>query len=210
MIHRFAVDVGQTDESLFTSALDNYQPEPDQRHTPIAIHDPENNDVKLARTLADEMINVSGAEVKVYVRTDNADFDAVWDEDPDPTYWSAMDMKAFFKPEPIQLELSKWGADSKNTTEVTFSHKQLYEKLGERMLRTGDVIQLPYNATSALGPKNYRVLNGTPAGNFRYIWLYYTCQVETLTADVTVRPESDDLPMDDEQLRTNGQYREST
>jgi hypothetical protein len=152
------------------------------------------------------MINVSGAEIKLFVRTDNADFDSVWDEDPDPTYWTPLFLKAFFKPEPIQTELTKWGADTKNRTEVVFSHHQIYGLLGDRMLRAGDVVQLPYNA-AAISPKNFRVLNATPSGNFRYIWLYLTCQVETLTADVAVRPE-DDMPVD-EQIRTGGQYRES-
>ena len=76
------------------------------------------------------------------------------------------------------------------------------------MLRTGDVVQLPYNAaTMALNPKNYRILNATPSGNFRYNWLYLTCQLETLTADIAVRPE-EDMPAE-EPIRTGGQYRES-
>ena len=50
-------------------------------------------------------------------------------------------------------------------------------------------------------------MNATPSGNFRYIWLYFTCQVEILTADITVRPE-EDMPTE-EHVRTNGVYRES-
>jgi len=205
-VHRFAIDTGQVSPALFSSAWESFRSDIDQHHTPIAIHDEESRDVKLARTMAEEMINVSGAEVKVYTRTENADYDAVWDEDPDPTYWNAFTIKAFFKPEPIQVELEKWGLDTKNTAEVAFSHMSIYDKLGDRMLRSGDVIQLPYNA-AMINPRNFRVLNGTPTGNFRYIWLYYTCQVETLTADIAVRPE-DDMPTE-EQIKTGGQYRES-
>jgi hypothetical protein len=63
------------------------------------------------------------------------------------------------------------------------------------MLRAGDVIQVPYNAaTPLLSPKNFRITNVTPSGNFRYNWLYLTCQAEVLTADVTVRPP-DEAPM---------------
>jgi hypothetical protein len=205
-IHRFATDTGQVTAGTFDTILTSYRSEVEQQHTPLAIHDVESKDVALARSMAEEMLNVSGAELKVFIRTDNADFDAVWDEDPDPTYWNPIYLKGFFKPEPIETELTKWGADTKNKTEVVFTHFKIYQELGDRMLRAGDVIQLPYNA-AAKSPKNYRVLNASPTGNFRYTWLYFTCQVETLTADMTVRPE-DDMPVE-EQIRTDGQYRES-
>lgn len=207
-LHRFAIDTGQVSPDQFNTVLKSFRTDVEQRHTPLALHDPENPDVRYARQLADEIINVSGAEVTVYVRTENEDFDTIWDEDPDPTYWNPLKLKGYFKPQPLEAELKKWGAEVSNKTEVVFSHRVLHEEFGERMLRTGDVIQLPYNAaTVAVGPKNYRVLNGTPSGNFRYIWLYFTCQVETLTADITVRPE-EDMP-EEEQIRPGGQYRES-
>ena len=205
MIHKFGFAQGIGDEA-FDSIHESFRSDIDQRHTPIALHDPESADIKLARQLADEMVNVSGAEVKIFVRTDNNDFDSVWDEDPDPTYWTPIFVKGFFKPKPIEMELKRWGVDTTNKTEIVFSHRQVFNLLGERMLRAGDVIQLPYNAVP-VSPKNYRVLNGTPSGNFRYIWLYFTCQLELLTADITVRPEAD-MP-DDEPIQSGGQYRES-
>jgi hypothetical protein len=206
-IHRFAVDTGQINPGVFDSVWESYRSETEQRHTKIAIHDTEVADIKLARQLADEIIHVSGAEIKVFLRTDNADHDDVFDEDADPTYWNPMPMKAFFKPAAIEIELKKWGADMEtHRTEVSFSHRQLYTKFGNRMLRSGDVLQLPYNA-AAISPKNFRIINATPSGNFRYIWLYYTCQVEVLTADITVRTE-EDMPQE-ESLKTGGVYRES-
>ena len=208
-IHRFAIDTGQVSADQFDTVLQSFRTDVEQRHTPLALHDPESADVRYARMQADEIINISGAEVKIYVRTENADFDEVWDEDADPTYWNPIqELKGYFKPQPLEAELKKWGAEVVNKTEVVFSHRQLHEKLENRMLRPGDVIQLPFNAaTEAVNPKNYRVLNGTPSGNFRYNWLYFTCQVETLTADITVRPE-EDMP-EEEQLRPGGHYRES-
>jgi hypothetical protein len=198
---------GQMDAGAFNSVLESYRTDAQQTNSPISIYNPESKDIQLARSLANEMINVSGAEVRVFLRTENADYDVVWDEDPDPTYWTPILIKAFFKPEPIQTELTKWGADTKNRTEVMFSHQQLFTEVGERMLRAGDVIQLPFNAV-AINPRNFRVLNATPSGNFRYTWLYWSCQVETLTADVAVRPENDML-LNDEPIRTGGVYRES-
>lgn len=206
MIHRFSQDTGEIDADKFNTILISHRSEIERRHTPVQIHDPESADLKLARLLANEQINVAGAEIKVFIRTDNADYDTVWDEDPDPTYWNPSYIKAYFKPMPLEAELQKWGVDTKNRSEVTFSHHQLNEQFGNRMLRVGDVVQLPYNA-AAIAPKNFRITNATPSGNFRYHWLYLTCSVETLTADITVRPEQD-MP-EDERMRTSGKYFES-
>ncbi len=212
MIHRFGYTADHVAEGdLFTPVHPDFRSEVEQRHTPIALHDPESNDLKLARKMADEMINISGAEVKVYIRTNNADYDHVWESDPDPTYWNCVPMKAFFKPQPLEAELKKWGSEIVNKAEVVFSHRQIYQEFGERMLRTGDVIQLPHNAaTVALAPKNFRVINASPTGNFRYNWLYVTCMVEVLTADMTVRPPDEDpMPQGDEDMKSGGAYRES-
>jgi len=203
MIHQFAQDTGGVSADRFNSTLKSFRSDIEQRNSPIQIHNPESADLKLARSLANEQINVSGAEIKVYIRTNNADYDEVWDEDPDPTYWNPEFMKAYFKPQPIEVELAKWGADTKNKTEVVFSHLQVFDQFGERMLRAGDVIQLPYNA-AAISPKNFRIINATPSGNFRYHWLYLTCTVETLAADITIRPE-EDMPSE-ERMKTNGRY----
>lgn len=209
MIHRFSIDTGDVQQEMFDAAVVDFRSDVEQRHTQLALHDVDAPEVLLARKMADEIIHISGAEVKVYVRTENADYDAVWDEDPDPTYWDCRPLKAFFKPAPLEAELKKWGVDTANRTEVTFSHRQIFNEYGERMLRAGDVIQLPYNAaTPAVAPRNYRVLNAAPSGNFRYVWLYLTCAVELLTADITVRPPDDIMP-EDEPIPTGGVYRET-
>lgn len=205
MTYRFGHLQGVGDES-FDSIYDSLRSDIEQRNTALALHDPESADIKMARQLANEMINVSGAEVKIFIRTENADYDQVWDEDPDPTYWTPILMKGFFKPSAVESELNKWGVDTINKTDIVFSHHQLYMNLGERMLRTGDVIQIPFNSIP-ISLKNYRILNGSPTGNFRYNWLYFTCQIELLTADITVRPD-DDMPSENV-YESGGQYRES-
>ena len=208
-IYRFGFELDNFGPDFLSSAPD-FRSDTDQRNSALSVYDTEAPEIKTARTLADEIINISGAEIKVFVRTDNANFDVVWDEDADPTYWSSDLMKAFFKPAPLETELKKWGADTINKTEVVFSHRQLYEKYGERMLRTGDVLQLPFNSSFVdRNPSNYRVINGTPSGNFRYTWLYFSCSVETLNADISVRPQ-ELFPMPEEvPINTNGAYRES-
>lgn len=207
MLHSFGMAQPGIEPAEFDNILESLRTDVEQRHTPLAIHNPESADIKLARQLAEEVINISGAELKVFVRTENNDYDAVWDEDPDPTYWTPLIIKGYFKPAPIEVELKRWGADTtSNQTEIVFSFRMLYTQLGDRMLRTGDVIQIPYNS-APINPKNYRILNATPSGNFRYNWLYYTCQAELLTADITVRPEQD--MQDDQEEESGGAYRES-
>lgn len=204
-LHNFSVNTSPDSPEIFYSVLQSNQTDLQQRSSPISIHN-YSKDVLLARKMADEVINISGAEISVFARTDNADHDKVWDEDPDPTYWPAKIVKGFFKPEPTQAELKSWGVDTPNRTEITFSHREILEVFGERMLRSGDVLQLPYNAKTN-SPKNFRILNVTPAGNFRYIWLYLQCSVETLTADITVRVDND-LPVEG-QIQRDTKYWES-
>jgi hypothetical protein len=210
-IYRFGIDMDAVPEGdRFDQAHTDFRTDVQQRHSQLALHDSNSNDLKLARTRADEMVNISGAEVRVYTRTENGDYDRVWDADPDPTYWNCVLMKAFFKPQPLEIELKKWGAESANKTEVVFSHRQVFEQFGERMLRTGDIVVLPYNsATQATAPKTYRITNATPSGNFRYNWLYLTCFVEVLTGDITVRPPDENPMMTDVPPALEGGYRES-
>lgn len=208
MIHRFASTLANNIVlERYLGKNDSTRSDIDRENSLLQIYDPESRDLELARKLADECINISGAPIKVYVRTDNAAFDAVWDEDPDPTYWTPFELKGVFRPQPLELELKKWGPEAVNKTDVSFSHQQVYELLGERMLRAGDVLQLPYNAAN-IQPKNYRILNAGPTGAYKYTWLYLTCQVETLTADIAVRPE-DDLPDESPTPPEGGRYLES-
>ena len=203
MIYSFGSDSEYTN---YTETVESNRSDVSQNSSMLSLWNPDAPSIKLARAKAEEIISISGAEMRIFTRTDNADYDAVWDEDPDPTYWKPFNIKGVFKPKPIEIELKAWGADSVNRLEVTFSHMQIYNQLGARMLRTGDVIQVPYNSTP-ITPKNFRVINATPSGMFRFIWLYITCQCEALTADVTVRPE-DDL-MEQQQIDSGARYRES-
>ncbi len=208
-IYAFGIDTNQSGGDIFDSVGNDHRSDMEQRHTLLAVHNPTNNDLKTARALAEEMINVSGAEIKLYIRTDNADYDKLWDADPDPTYWNPIPIKAFFKPQPLELELKKWGADSVNKTELVFSHLQLFRLFNDRMVRVGDVVQIPYNsAVEGLNPKYYRIVNASPSGNYRYNWLYFNCQIEALTADMTVRPD-DASPLPAENLMEQRAYRES-
>ncbi len=201
-IYPIGETIGEISPVVYDAMMTSFQGDVEKEASSLSVYNPSNPEIETARALANEMVNISGAEVKVYIRTDNADFDAVWDEDPDPTYWNMVLMKAYFKPDVIQSELKEWGIDTLNKTDVIFSHHQLYEKFGSRMLRPGDVLVLPYNATNKnLSPTTYRIVNSTPSGNFKYTWLYFTCSVESITQDITVKP-TQDVQQDDEERGT--------
>lgn len=189
-LYDFSKSSDEPGVSHFLRQSQDLRTEDQKINSSLSIFQEDSPEVLTARTNADEMINTSGAEIRVYPRTDNADFDIVWDEDPDPTYLNHYNMKAFYKPSQLKTELKKWGIDTSAPTEIVFSHRQLYEKFGERMLRDGDVIYIPFNAAS-INPTHYRVTNGSPTGNFRYTWLYFTCQTDILRADSTIRVKDD-------------------
>ena len=193
----------------FSAVANDFRSDVEQTNSPLSLFANEAPDLKLARKLVDEAININGAVVNVYLRTDNADYADVWDEDADPTYWNPFKIKAYFKPAPIEMEQKKMGIDIENKMEMTFSHRQIYAVCRDRMLRPGDVLKVPYNgAQKEIAPRFFRVVNSTPSGNFRYNWLYITCKVESLTADITVRPIKDIIPEVD-LYRTNGVHHES-
>lgn len=181
-----------------TDPIDNFSKNPSTRteeerqFSPLSIYNVGNQDIQDARRYAGEMINISGALVNLYIRTDNNTIDDVWDEEPDPTYWNKLILKAYFKPQPFELELKLWGIDNRNRTEIVFNYLEIYDHFGDRLLRPGDVVQLPYNHIG--GPKNYKINNVSPHGNFRYTWLYLNCVAEVLNADMAIRPEQDINP----------------
>ena len=160
------------------------------------VHDINSRDIGTVRRLVREMISVGGALVQVHTRTMNDDVDDIWDEDPDPTYLVPETFKAVFVPQPLETELTMWGADvSNNQTEIAFFLLDIHEKFGDRLLRTGDLIEVPYNSISAQKPKYYYVNNAQETGNFRYTWLYLNCHTSLITGDVNIRPATDQIQL---------------
>ena len=196
MIHSFSSDTG--DNQAPNQRATDFRSDVEQDEPLLGIHNPDSQDLATATRMVREMLRNIGAKLQVYARTDNADKDEVFDEDPDPTYNPPVGLRGYFKPQPMEFELKRWGVDAVNKTEVVFCASDVREHWGERMLRAGDVLELPYNSPAgdpggggSLNPGFYRVVNASPSGNYRYHWLYFTCTVETLTADITVRPVED-------------------
>lgn len=199
MIYDFSSNI--MDDGRPVQGLTDFRSDVEQNEPLLGVHNPDSPDLAVAESLAKEMIRTSGAKVDVFARTNNADFNETWDEDSDPTYGPPVRLRGFFKPQPMEFELKRWGIDAINKTEVVFCVSDLREQFGDRMLRPGDVVRLPYASPAgdpgeggSLSPSFYRVVNAAATGNYRYHWLYFTCQMESLTADVTVRPEND-MPM---------------
>jgi hypothetical protein len=155
--------------------------------TPIAVYNHLKPDIGYAERFAEEAIHISGAWVRVLARTDNEDINKTWDEDPNPTYKNGILLKAYFKPEPIQLELTKWGVDAPNATTIVFARSEILRQFGQdRMIRPGDLIIIPHNSTGLGSARKYRVLDSQDTGNFMYRWLYFSALVETITGDKSI------------------------
>ena len=186
MIHRFS----QSD-SLVLPQQHSFRSDVERENPLYQVYDTESADIATVLKLAQEMIHVSGASVKVHTRTSNNDIIDTHDEDPDPTYWQPEFMKAFFVPQPLEWELTEWGVDTENSSEVVFFLGDVVERFNNRLLRTGDLIELPYGSQSMHRPRYYYVNNGQEFGNYRYTWLYFKCHTILIPGDVNIRPAGD-------------------
>ena len=193
MIHNFS----NTHEQPVAAQTD-FRSDVEQNNPLFQVHDQDSADVATAKRIAREMIHVNGANLLIHRRTDNMDHDKVFDEDSNPTYWKPIPLKGFFAPQPLEYELTLWGVDTNNKTKVAFVLDEVMEVSPTRLFRSGDLIELPYNSQSQQKPKYYAVDNAQETGNFRYNWLYLTCQVTLIVGDVNLRPAQEAVESVDE------------
>lgn len=188
-IYHFMQDSGVTSD-----LLPDMRSDAEQYNSKLSLDNNEAPEITTAIKAAQEIINTSGAEVIVYLRTDNQDYDKIWDEDPDPTYWNPIRLKASYKLEQLEVELKKWGIDASNKLKITFAYEEIFRTC-KRLLRTGDVIGVLYDSNGGMSkllkPRHYRIVNVTPSGNYRYVWLYLSCDTEILNSDIAARPIDD-------------------
>lgn len=195
-IHNFSM--GQ--EFISIDNLPDHRTEQEKQFTDLSLFNHDSPDLAYYERNAEELVNISGAWTTIFLRTDNnGTVDEVWEEDPDPTYKAGEKLKGYFAPDKIAIELTKWGVDTPNKTAVVYSRAVLFKRFGRRMLRPGDVIEIPHNTLSPVqeapigGQVNridkYRIIDVGDTGNFKYRWLYYRCFVENLTGDVTIQIE---------------------
>lgn len=167
---------------------------PDTIFTPgqgFQVEDYDAADIATARATAAEMMEAQGASINVYVRTNNADIDEVFEEDADPTYENPVPLKAFFTPQPLQQELTLWGVDRPNKVEIVLLRDSVIRHWPNRTLRPGDILEIPYNSVVQSAPKYFQVDNAFDSGNYRFVWLYLSCQCTAMTGEVNLRPHTD-------------------
>ena len=196
-IHNF----GGPQEFSSIAKLPDFRTEDERLNSPLALFNHQSADMAWAERMSEEMVNLSGAIVTVFPRTaDRGAGDELWEENADPTYKRGVRLKGFFVPQPVNIALTRWGIDAPNETTVVFSRPVIFKIFKARMLRPGDVREVPHNTLSpvqapeelaSLGNRmdKYRIINANDTGNFKYRWLYWSCKVENLTGDQTIQLE---------------------
>ena len=187
-VHDFFRNFNEGDERFSSiDDLPDHRSEIEKQHTPLSVYNHDKPDLALAERWAEEVINISGAWTTLFLKEPNLDRDDledVWDEDADPLYQQGRDMKAWFKVDSLNIELTRWGVDTPLQITITYPRAILAKEVGmERLLTVGDVIEAPYNAPKMRGQARFRVLNAYDAGMFHYRWLYYTAVCELITGD---------------------------
>ena len=176
------------------SSLPDPRSDIEREFSPLSLYNHEKPDIAYAERMAEELINLSGAWVTVFLKEPKNDSEEleVWDEDADPIYRNGAEIKAYVKPDTVALELTKWGIDNPLKSTIVFHRPTVISKFGARLIAPGDVIRVPYNAAKALlsqepRPFDFRILNVYDSGNFQYRWLYYTAITQLITGDIAVR-----------------------
>lgn len=202
-IHEFFSSFNETDERFSSiDDLPDFRSDIEKQHTPLSTYNHAKPDYAMAERLAEEAINISGAWVTLYLKEpyiDREGLDDVWDEDADPLYQQGRDLKAWFKVDSLNIELTRWGVDSPLQVTIVFPRAVLAKEVGmDKLLTVGDVIEIPYNAPKLRGPARFRVLNAYDTGMYQYRWLYYTAVCELLPADVALNVTHRDLRKNNE------------
>ncbi len=183
-IYSFFQGQGEVYSSM--SSMPDHRTDMEKTSSPLALHQ-NSADFALVERYAEETINISGAWVEVYLRTDDGGWDEVWDEEADPSYHDGFDIKGFFEPQPVKEDLTKWGIDNPNKITIVFARSPLLNKVGKRLLRPGDIIKTPQNSLVFEGMRFYRVLNATDSGMYHYRYMYLSVVSEVITGDVSLR-----------------------
>ena len=189
-IHDFG---SQREQYISIDSIPDFRTEVEKQLSPLSIYNHDKPDIAYAERMAEEVINISGAWVTVFLKQPKGDSVEleVWDEDADPIYSNGKMMKAYFKPEPVLAELTRWGIDKPIRISLAFSRAGLIKEtgIGMRLLMPGDVVEVPYNLPSVTdqGPLRFRVLNASQEGFFHYRWLYLKAVCELITGDLALK-----------------------
>jgi hypothetical protein len=180
------------------SSIQNFEV---HENSEIALYDESNPEILYMEQEAFQYIKDSGVPVFVYTRVnDLGKIDSVWEEDSDPLYDNPIPVYGQYVPEAMSVVLKKWGVDAQTQFLIHFSRANLLAVFGNRLIRQGDVIEIPHNTLVQTqntefidGPfgclDKFRVISAKDTGNYNYRWLYWTCTVEVLSSDISVKVE---------------------
>jgi hypothetical protein len=162
----------------------------DKDNSGYKVYNTSSPDVSTVYKIAREAVVSSGAPVMVHARTDNNDV-TKHDEDPDPTYVAPEQFYGVYQPSPLELQLKRQGVDITNKVEITFFRDDIFQRYGQRLLRSGDLLEISFNSMGMIKPKYYKVDNAQEIGNYRYMWLYLKCHATLISGDVNIKPDFD-------------------
>lgn len=181
-IHNFGIGQKITD----VDKVSDRRTETEKQFTDLSLYNHEKADIALIERWAEELINVSGAFMRIFIKNQNPNADAsVFDDNSDVTYSNPVLLKGYTQPVASKPELTKWGLDTELKTTITFPRHIIFKEFGDRGIRAGDLIEFPQNAMG-LAVVRYRVLNGYDFANFNFRWIYWQVEVENFSGDVTV------------------------
>jgi hypothetical protein len=168
----------------------------------LAIFNPDCPEIGNMEKQAYEYIQLSGAESLVYLRVNDLGVqDEVWEEESKVLYDMPVMVKGQFVPDPLRTSLKKWGVDTDAKFKINYSRAELITRFGVRLIRSGDVIEIPHGSLIQTQNTEYidgligradkfRVVNAYDAGNYNYsTWLYWVCVIELLSGDISIRPQ---------------------
>ena len=171
----------------------DHRTEIEKQFTPLSTYNHDKSDISTMERLTEELVNISGAFVRVFMKAENPNSEnSVLDDDVDVTYLNPIMIKAYIQPPTSKMELTKWGIDIDLKTTISFSRSILWKETLGRMISIGDVIEVPQNAVH-VPIVRYKVLNGFDSGNFHYRWLYWNCEVVNVSNDDTVLENKRDV-----------------
>jgi hypothetical protein len=192
-IHEFLTNMAQPTPpetvAVTPTAHPDFRSDVQQLYPLIAQHNESNPDHQLVGGLSKEVLRVSGAEVKLFLRTENYDHDSVWGEDPDPTWWQPLLIRAFYEFPLLTVSAEAWGPDMNLSFDLFLSYQEVLEIVGPRMIRHGDVFRLPVNAVAPLPIRDFEVTSSSPFKQWHYQWVYWKCTVANISGDAKMRPD---------------------
>lgn len=106
----------------------------------LNMFDMDNPDIGFFNLIDEELISIAGSELIVYKYERDNSHDDLYEEDMIKKYSEKVYVKGHYDPQPIQEELSEFGAKLTNDQIFIFNKPYIESKIG-RTLIPGDVIQ---------------------------------------------------------------------